>query len=114
MKNAFFIEDWLEEKFNEGLIEGKLIGIKQGQEMWIQEGEQIGILKGKCASISQVLIHRFNPDARTLRKIEKQLTLIDDVDQLDDLLEKILQVEELQTFVQALHILLQKEEANGH
>ena len=77
MREATFIEDWIQE----GIEQGRQQGLQQGRQQWLQQGHQQGLQE----NILQVLRARFGLSQQREKPLADQLETIDDLDALRDL-----------------------------
>jgi len=101
MKQAHFIDDWLEEREIIGFERGRLVALQERtktEQESIQQGQQLGQLLMARENISRILLNRFDPSARALKAVEQQLAQINDIPLLQTLFDEALFVESLPLF----------------
>ena len=82
MKKVSFIEDWIEQ------------GVEEGIEKGLEQGRH----EMAVANIAQILLTRFDPPSKQLKRIEQRLQSLDSVPVLQKLLQDALLTESFEAF----------------
>jgi flagellar biosynthesis/type III secretory pathway protein FliH len=102
LREASFIDEWLEEKLEEGLQKGSEQGLAQGLQLGLQQGLQQGIEQGKKQEalliLQRILLWHFEALPTPLLAQLQSLT----VQQLDMLIVTALQAQSLDEFAVTL------------